>query len=89
MQLQVTNPDNIWLRDTIAAVKWLGLAFFFTGERRYAEQARERAITFFVDEELGMLPNLDFAQSIPGVIDGRSQVCARLLLEATNAAQPV
>lgn len=81
MQLEVTHPDNVWLRDTIDTVKWLGLAFFFSEDRRFAEQARNRVVTFFLDENLGMLPTLQFAQSVPGVVDGRPQVlpCRRLL----------
>lgn len=74
VQLKSTNPDNVWLRDTISAVKWLGLAFFFTQDRKYAEQARERVHTFFTDPTTGMLPSLKFAQSIPGEVSGRPQV---------------
>lgn len=73
-QLARTHPDNIWLRDTIDACKWLGLGFFFTGERKFAEQLRRRVYTFFLDEATGMAPSLKYAQSIPGIAEGRPQV---------------
>ena len=74
MQLAKTNPDNIWLAQTIEACKWLALGFYFTQDAKYAEQLRQRVYTFFLDNKTGMLPNLKFAQSIPGVINGRPQV---------------
>ena len=74
VQLEFTHPDNVWLRDTISACKWLGLAFFFTSEPKYAAQLRRRVRVFFTDDTTGMLPNLKYAQSIPGVTDGRAQV---------------
>jgi Alginate lyase len=84
VQLATSHPDNIWLRDTIDACKWLGLAYYFSGDAKYALQLRQRVRTFFLDEAMGMLPNLRYAQSIPGVVDGRPQVRApRSLCEST------
>jgi hypothetical protein len=74
LQLAITHPDNLWLAETISACKWLGLAFFFTEDRKYAEQLRQRIYTFFIDPATAMAPTLIYAQSIPGAVDGRSQV---------------
>jgi hypothetical protein len=74
VQLEITHPDSLWLRDTISACKWLGLAYFFTEDAKYAEQLKQRIYTFFIDPVTGMLPSLRFAQSIPGQVDGRPQV---------------
>ena len=81
LQLAVSNPDNVFLRDCISAVKWLGLAFYFTEDAKYAQQAKERVTVFFLDSKTGMLPTLQFAQSIPGAVKGRAQV---QLLQSCN-----
>lgn len=53
------------------AVDALSLGWFFTGEACYAEQAAELLRVFFLDEQRGMRPNLNFGQGIPGHCDGR------------------
>lgn len=82
------HPDNVWLRDTISACKWLGLAYFFTEDAKYAEQLKKRVYTFFIDGVTGMHPNLLYAQSIPGAVDGRPQVCAMHSVSPRRAAFP-
>jgi hypothetical protein len=74
LQLIVSHPDNVWLAETISACKWLGLAFFFTDDQKYAHQLKERLSTFFLNPVTAMAPTMVYAQSIPGQVDGRSQV---------------
>lgn len=47
------------------------LAYYFTGEEKYAKHATQLIRTWFIDAETKMNPNLDYAQAIPGVVDGR------------------
>lgn len=49
----------------------LGWAYYFSSERKYAEKAVELLKVWFVNPETRMNPNLQFAQGIPGINDGR------------------
>jgi hypothetical protein len=46
-------------------------ATYFSGERKYAEKAVELLDVWFINPETRMNPNLDFAQGIPGICEGR------------------
>ena len=48
----------------------LGLAWFFTGDERYAAKAAEFLRTWYTDPETRMNPNLNYASSQPGVHEG-------------------
>ncbi|MCM3805362.1 alginate lyase family protein [Streptomyces sp. DR7-3] len=50
----------------------LSLAWYYTGERAYAEHAADILRTWFVTPATRMNPNLDHAQFIPCQYDGRS-----------------
>ncbi len=54
-----------------ANVETLGWAYYFSGEKKYAEKAVQLLETWFVNQEKRMNPNLNFAQGIPGICDGR------------------
>lgn len=54
-----------------ANVETLGWAYYFSGEKKYAEKAVQLLETWFVNKETRMNPNLNFAQGIPGICDGR------------------
>lgn len=74
-----TNPDskNADYTDAnrkgtmINAAQNLGLAYYFTGDAKYAKQAAEVIRTWFLKPETRMNPNLRFGQAIIGVVDGR------------------
>lgn len=72
-----TNPeskagtDSVALAHTCNAIETLGLAFWFSGDERYAQKAATLARVWFLDAATQMTPHLNFAQAIPGINDGR------------------
>jgi hypothetical protein len=49
----------------------LGLAYYFTGHKPYAEKAAQLVRHWFLNPATRMNPHLQYAQAIPGVSDGR------------------
>ena len=65
------DHDGLRLQRTIDAVQILALAHYFSGDKKYADGAVKRLRVFFIDTATRMNPNLQFAQAIPGVTQGR------------------
>jgi hypothetical protein len=55
------------------AVTALGLAYFLTHDEKYAAKAHDLLKTWYIDAATKMNPNLNFAQSVPGVAAGRKE----------------
>ncbi len=53
------------------AVYNLGLAYYFSGEEKYAEKAAELVKVWFLNEATAMNPNFEHGQSVRGVSHGR------------------
>ncbi len=72
-----TNPevkeykDKEYMPKLCEYVHLLGLAYYFSGENMYAEHAAELLRVWFLNPETKMNPNLNYAQAVKGVNDGR------------------
>ncbi|MDO9368917.1 MAG: alginate lyase family protein [Sphingopyxis sp.] len=51
----------------------LALAYYYSGDRRYAEGAAAAIRAWFLDPATAMNPHMNYAQSVPGVSDGRAE----------------
>jgi hypothetical protein len=56
-----------------AAVEALSLAYYFSGDRRYALKAAELVRAWFLEPATRMNPNATFAQGVPGRTPGRAE----------------
>ena len=61
------DVKNLFFRN----VRILALAHFFSGELKYASKAEELLEVWFLNPSTKMNPNLNYAQGIPGLNDGR------------------
>lgn len=66
---KITDRSNLGKLDN--ATRMLALAWYFTGEEKYAAKAAILLRTWFIDEATKMNPNLNYGQAIPGINDGR------------------
>jgi hypothetical protein len=63
--------DAFRLKKYSDAVRTLSLAFFFTGEEKYAAHAARLIRAWHLDAKTRMNPVLRFTQTIPGKVEGR------------------
>ncbi|CAK7202347.1 hypothetical protein SEUCBS139899_005070 [Sporothrix eucalyptigena] len=64
--------DRVFLEKVFRSSYVLALAWFYTGDVRYANHAALVLRTWFVAPATAMRPNLNHAQLIPGINDGRA-----------------
>jgi hypothetical protein len=71
----VRNPeagiDRNQFGGLVNSTRTLALAWYFTGEKKYAVKAADMLRVWFLDTATLMNPHLEYAQSIPGVTNGR------------------
>ncbi len=75
-----TNPDvesNRFDRSALGRMvreaDTLALAYYYSGERRYADGTARVIRSWFLDPATAMNPNMNFAQAVPGVSNGRPE----------------
>ncbi|MCL1822315.1 MAG: alginate lyase family protein, partial [Prolixibacteraceae bacterium] len=70
---ELRNYDRNPLGDMAGAVNTLALAYFYSGDERYAEKAVDFLRVWFLNEDTKMNPNLKYAQFVPGVNDNKGR----------------
>ena len=63
---ELNKLDRNRLGATASRVTTLALAWYFSGEEKYAQKATELIRVWFFDKDTRMNPNLEYAQMIPG-----------------------
>ncbi|MGW4521680.1 alginate lyase family protein [Amycolatopsis sp. NPDC004378] len=63
--------DHAYRGEAFTAIYRLALAWYYTGDARYAQRAALDLRTWFLDAATKMNPNLNYAQGIPCKVDGR------------------
>ncbi|MEI8041370.1 MAG: alginate lyase family protein [Verrucomicrobiota bacterium] len=80
--------DHGRIRLMADTVETLALAYYFTGKEAYAEHAASCLRAWFLDPATRMNPNLNYAQGVPGVNEGRGTgiIEGRNIADAADAA---
>jgi hypothetical protein len=63
--------DRTYIGQLESASKSLALAWYITGEEKYAAKAATLLRRWFLEDSSRMNPNLEYGQAIPGLNDGR------------------
>jgi hypothetical protein len=63
--------DRTYIGDLENATRTLSLAWYLTREEKYAAKASALIRNWFFNEATKMNPNLEYAQAIPGITNGR------------------
>ena len=90
----VKNPekenftDESYFNHTVRAADTLALAYYLTGDERYAAHAARLLRTWFLAPATAMNPNLNYAQFVPNKNTGRPAgiISSRQMPEAIDAA---
>jgi hypothetical protein len=65
-------PDKVNMPKLCENVYLLSLAYYFSGEEKYAKHAAELLRVWFLDTATRMNPNLKFGQAVKGLTEGRA-----------------
>ena len=80
--------DRKYIGDLENATRMLSLAWYFSGDEKYAIKSANLIKHWFLDPEYKMNPNLDYGQAIPGINTGRGIgiIETRTLMGVADAA---
>ncbi len=71
---EVANyPDKENFPKVVRNIYTLSLAYYFSGEEKYAAHASKLLQVWYLDSATKMNPNLNFGQAVKGVITGRAE----------------
>ena len=70
---EINRLDRIRLGETAHRVITLTLAWYFSGDEVYARKATQLIRVWFLDKATRMNPHLNYAQTIPGLYDGKGR----------------
>jgi len=70
---ELEKLDRVRLGAFAGRVTTLSLAWYFSGEEKYARKAAELIRVWFFDKATRMNPNLNYAQVVPGRFDDRGR----------------
>jgi hypothetical protein len=79
--------DKEYLPQLCSTLETLGLAYYFTNDKRYASHASKLINVWFLDPSTKMNPNLNFGQAVKGQNDGRGAglIDTRHLIKVVDA----
>ncbi|MDH6534647.1 glycosyl hydrolase family 88 [Parabacteroides sp. 52] len=70
---ELEKLDRVRLGQMANSVTTLALAWYFSGEEKYAQKATELIRVWFFHKDTRMNPNLNYAQMIPGHNEGKGR----------------
>lgn len=70
---EIYKLDRYRLGETADRIKVLSLAYYLTGDEKYAKKAVELIKVWFLDKDTRMNPNLEYAQMVPGHDNGKGR----------------
>jgi hypothetical protein len=72
-EIETNRFDRTALSRMARNADTLALAYYYSGERKYAEGTAAVIRTWFLDPATAMNPNMIYAQAVPGVSEGRPE----------------
>lgn len=72
-------------------IQLLAVAYYLSGQEKYALKTAEMLKSWFLDPETGMNPNMTYSQTVPGMkeIRGTGIIDARRIVAGLNAAKMI
>jgi len=70
---EIDKLDRIPLSKISRSIYTLSLAFYITGDDKYASKAVENIRIWFINKDTKMNPNMNFGQTIPGKNNGKGR----------------